>query len=55
MTKMIKNDEKSQNMHLMTGKVLKINAEVAQASANRNLKLFVYLICGIHKHFLVQE
>ena len=36
---------KPQNMHLTTDEVLKINAEIAQVDANRNLKLFVYLIC----------
>ena len=55
MTKILKNVGKSQNMHLMTGKVLKIKAQVAQAGANRNLKLLVYHICGIHKHFWVQD
>ena len=38
-------------MHLATGQVLKIIAEVAKAVANRNLKLLVYHICRIHKHF----
>ena len=42
-------------MHLTTGKVLKINAEIAQAGANRNLKLLVCQICGIIKHFWVQD
>ena len=30
MTKILNNYEKSQNMHLMTGKLLKIKAEVAK-------------------------
>ena len=41
-------------MHLGTGKVLKIKADVAQASANWNLKLLVYHICGIHKMYLTK-
>ena len=55
MTKILKNEEEYQNMHLMTGKVLKIKAEVAQAGANRNLKLLVYHICTILKYFWVQD
>ena len=42
-------------MHLTTGKVLKIMAEVDQAGANWNLKLLAYHICGILKHFWVQD
>ena len=51
----MKNDEQSQNMHITTGKVPKIKAEDAQAGANWNLKLLVYDICGILKHFLIQD
>ena len=55
MTKIMKNDEQSQNMHLITGKVPKIKAEDAQAGANWNLKLLVHDFCRIFKHFWVQD
>ena len=50
--KMMNNPKKTP---LKTGKVLKIKAQVAQVGANRNLKLSVYHICGIHKHLSVQD